>query len=322
MGFQDKLFRKTFFVILNMSPAKLSALKSVGVVGDILMRLKETYEKYIEHLRLKGLTKKTIVEHSRFLFGSLSHSIENREIVDLKITDVDYVVSAGNRHGEYGAQRSVVVFRQLLKFLKQSGYAISFDWRDIRVPKVPQKPVEFLTPEEMELIRNKLPNDLSGIRARALIEVLYDTGMRISEAISLNKEDIDWNKKEVKVLNAKTKEWGTVYFTERSFYWLKKYLETRKDDLPALFISGRGRLVRSSSGNYLRTHLRSLGIKKKITHHIFRRSFVTSLIQGNVDIKSVQTLARHKSERTTLRCYTGIDVKRAKELHQKVMGKL
>lgn len=286
------------------------------------MRLKDTYEKYIEHLQMKGMSEKTINEHKRYLFGSLSHSIENKEIIDLRIADMYQVIASGREHGEYGSQRSIVVYRQLLKFLRESGYALSFDWRDIQVPKVPQKPVEYLTPEELNKVRDSLPSDMAGLRTRTLIEVLVHTGMRIAEAISLNKDDIDYETKEAKVLNVKTKEWGKVYFTDETLFWIKKYIEKRKDNLPALFVSGRGRLLSNTSRNYLRVQAKKMGIKKHIKHHIFRKTFVTTLIQNNVDVKSVQTLARHKSERTTLRYYTGVDNERAKKLHQEVMKNL
>jgi integrase len=80
--------------------------------------------------------------------------------------------------------------------------------------------------------------------------------------------DIDWEKKEVCVVNAKSKDIEMVYFTDHSLFWLKKYMEKRKDDLPHLFVSGRGRLLTVTSRNYMRTHLDNIGIKKHIKHHI------------------------------------------------------
>ncbi len=70
---------------------------------------------------------------------------------------------------------------------------------------------------------------MSGLRDRALIENLKVTGMRISEALSLNRDDIDWAKKEAEIINAKTKEQETIYFTDESLAWLKRYLDWRND---------------------------------------------------------------------------------------------
>ena len=287
------------------------------------MKLAENYESYLEYLRAKGMSPKTIREHHRFLYGSLSHSIQDRDIDDLKIADIALVMEAGAKHGKTGSQRSVCVYRRLLKFMKDSGIKLPFDWRDLEVPKLTSKPVEYLTFEELEKVRNHLnPNYLPDLRTRALIEVLLDTGMRISEACSLDIKDIDWEKKEVRVVNAKSKDIEMVYFTDRSLGWLKKYIAKRKDGLPHLFVSGRGRLLTVTSRNYMRTHLDNIGIRKHIKHHIFRKTFATYLIQGGVNIKEVQTLCRHRSERTTLRAYVGVNVEQAKVSHQQILGNL
>lgn len=265
---------------------------------------------------------KTIREHERLLYGSLSHSIADKEIDDLKIIDVAKVIEAGRVHGEYGSQRSVVVLRRLLKFIKESGIKAPFDWRDLEVPKVPHKQNEYLTPDELERVLDALDVDnFAGLRTRTLLEVLYATGMRISEAISLDKKDIDWDIKEAIIINAKTKDMEKVYFTDRCLYWIKRYIDSRKDDLPAVFVSGRGRLLSVTSRNYIRTHLQNLGFKKHIKHHLFRKTFTTHAIQRGAPITDVRYLARHRSPRTTLRYYAVMDAEKAKETHQRIFDK-
>lgn len=286
------------------------------------MKIKETFEQYLKYLEERGLSPKTVREHQRLINGSLAHSIAEYDISDLKMTDVSKVIAAGRAHGQYGSQRSVVILRRLLKYIKDSGIPIPFDWYEIEVPKVPQKPTEYLTPEELELVMNSLNiSTPAGLRTRAVLEVLYATGMRIAEAISLNKDDVDWENKEAMVTNAKTKEIEKIYFTDRCLQWLKKYLDSRKDDLPSLFVSGRGRMLSVTSRNYIRTHLWHLGIRKHIKHHLFRKTFATHLIQGGADITAVGDLCRHRSPRTTLRYYAAINKERSKEIHQKILGK-
>lgn len=288
------------------------------------MQIKDKFQEFIEYERNCGKIEKTIYEHQRLLFGSLSHSIQEKNINDLRLTDVALIMKAGEAHGEYGPQRSVCVFRVFLKYLHDSGVKLPFDWRDIKLPTVPQKSVEYLTEEELEKIRNCFDtNTLSGLRTRALIETLYDTGMRISEALSLNREDIEWEKRETKITNCKTKDQGeTVYFTDRSLNWLKLYLLARADNFPPLFASwGGNRLTSCTARNVLRRAVKNLGIKKHIRHHIFRRTMATKLLQNKVDIKTVQTILRHKSERTTLKYYIGIDKDKIKASHQAIMEK-
>src|SRR3989344_3464590 len=286
------------------------------------MKVKDTFENYLAYLEARGMAPKTVREHQRLLYGSLGHSKAEYEISDLKMTDAAKVIAAGRAHGYYGPQRSVVIFRRLLKYIRESGTPIPFDWHEIELPKVAQKPNEYLTPEELEKVLGSLDtSNHAGLRTRTLLEVLYATGMRIAEAISLNKADIDWENKEAIVMNAKTKDMEKIYFTDRCLDWLKKYLETRKDDLPSLFVSGRGRLLSVTSRNYLRTNLPDLGIRKHIKHHLFRKTFATHLIQGGADITAVGDLCRHKSPRTTLSYYAAINKERSKEIHQKILGK-
>mgnify|MGYP001617014996 CR=1 FL=1 len=286
------------------------------------MKIKDTFQDYLTYLTAKGLSDKTVREHERLIYGSLAHSISEYEINDLRMTDVAKVMAAGTAHGGYGPQRSVVVLRRLLKYIRESGTPIPFDWHELEVPKVAQKPNEYLTPDELEKVLGALDiTDRAGLRTRALLETLWATGMRIAEAISLNKADIDWEKKEAMVKNAKTKDMEMIYFTPRCLDWLKKYLDSRKDDIPAVFVSGRGRMLSVTSRNYIRTHLQNLGIRKHIKHHLFRKTFATHLIQGGADITAVGDLCRHRSPRTTLRYYAAINKERSKEIHQQIMGK-
>lgn len=287
------------------------------------MKISEYFEDYLQYMGQKGMDPKTISEHRRLLYGSLAHSIADRELDSLRMIDAALIMQAGAQHGTYGPQRSVVTFRRLLKFIKDSGYLLPFDWREVEVPNVPTKQNEYLTKEELEKVLNSF--DImtpAGLRTRALTEVLFATGMRISEVISLNKEDIDWEKKEAVVTNAKTKDVEKIYFTDRSLEWLKKYIASRKDNLPALFVSGRGRMLSVTARNYLRTHTAHLGIKKHIKHHLFRKTFATHLIQGGADIIAVGDLCRHRSPRTTLRFYAAVNKERSKDKHREILGKM
>ena len=167
-------------------------------------------------------------------------------------------------------------------------------------------------------------NDAGNKRLMVLIFLSYHA-VRILGGIlviSLNKEDIDWENKEAVVTNGKTKDREKIYFTDRSLLWLKKYLDSRKDDLLALFVSGRGRMLSVTARNYLRTHTQHLGIRKHIKHHIIRKTFATHLIQGGADITAVGDLCRHRSPRTTLRYYAVVNKERSKDLHRDILGRM
>src|ERR1019366_1534002 len=150
--------------------------------------------------------------------------------------------------------------------------------------------------------------------------VLLATGMRISEALSLDKSDINWETKEASVVNAKNGDQQPVMFTDRSLMWLKRYLDAREDDEPYLFTAGKGRMPPVTARFYLRAHTKKLGIKKHIKNHIFRKSFVTHLIEKGADLAMVSSLARHRDVRTTLRFYAAVNKERSKDVHQAIMN--
>lgn len=285
--------------------------------------VQELYSDYLDFMTQKGMDPKTVREHRRFLEGSIKTAIGNREVESLRIIDTAAIVQAAKEYGEYGPQRSMVVFRQIVKFAKGSGFTLSFDWRDIELPKVPKKLIEAYTREELDKMRNALDiTTHAGLRTRVLLEVALDTGMRIGELCVLKKEDINWEEFEAIIKNVKTGDTEKVYFTDRSLEWVKKYYDFRKDNLPYVFISGRGHLLPVTARNYLRTHLNHLGIKKRIKHHNLRKTFVTTLIEGGADITAVGDLARHKSPRTTLQHYAAVNKGRVKDVHRKVLNKM
>ena len=286
-------------------------------------KVQELYGDYLAFMLQDDNDPKTVREHRRFLEGPIKTAVGDHDIEALRIVDIARIKQAAKEYGEYGPQRALVTFRQLAKFAKGSGLKLLFDWRDIELPKPPKKLNEYLTPEELDKIREALDiTDHAALRTRVLLETLLDTGLRIGEACMLKKEDINWELQEAIVKNVKTGEPQKVFFTDRSLEWIKKYYDFRKDDMPWVFVSGRGHLLETTSRNYMRTHLQNLGIKKHIKHHIFRKTFATVLIQGGADITAVGDLCRHKSPRTTLEYYAAVNKERSKDIHRKVMNKM
>jgi integrase/recombinase XerD len=285
------------------------------------MKIKDAFEGYLKYRKEMGMQPITMANDRKMLYGSFTHSISEREIMSLKMTDIADVIEAGRAHGEFGPQRSVSTLRKFFQYLEENGQETPFDWRDVEVPHVPRKINEYLTKEELTMVLEAFDlTQLHGLRTRALCEVLFSTGLRISEALSLDKRDIDWETKEALVTNAKNGDQQTVLFTDRSLLWLKRYLDARMDHLPYLFMSGRGRMPTVTARCYLREHTKKLGIKKHIKNHIFRKSFVTHLIEKGADLAMVSSLARHRDVRTTLRFYAAVNKERSKDVHREIMN--
>ena len=148
------------------------------------MKIGDAFEPFFIWQVKVGMSRKTIANDRYYLEGSLAHSIQNIEVMDLKRTDVSKVIEAGRTLGKYGPQRGVCMLRKLLKYLKESGHPIPFRWQDIKIPTVSQKKVEYLTEDELERLLDGIDLvDPSGFRTRVLLEVLYATGMRIGEVL-------------------------------------------------------------------------------------------------------------------------------------------
>jgi integrase/recombinase XerD len=285
------------------------------------MKIKDAFEGYLKYRKEMGMQPITMANDRKMLYGSFTHSISEREIMSLKMTDIADVIEAGRAHGEFGPQRSVSTLRKFFLYLEENGQETPFDWRDVEVPHVPRKINEYLTEDELKRVLEAFDlTQLHGLRTRALCEVLFASGMRISEALSLDKGDIDWETREAIVTNAKNGDQQPVFFTDRSLRWLKQYLDARTDGLPYLFVSGKGRMPTVTARCYLREHTKNLGIKKHIKNHIFRKSFVTHLIEKGADLAMVSSLARHRDVRTTLRFYAAVNKERSKDIHQEIMN--
>lgn len=287
------------------------------------MKIFDFFAGLLEHKRAQGFTAKTEQEYKRIIEKIVGPAIGEIELDDLREIDADKIQIQGRNHGVFGPERGVVVFRQLLQYIKKTGVKIPFDWRDVKVPPAPKKEVDALSEDEWEAVRAAF--DLKwivGLRDRALTEILWCTGLRISEALSLNRDSIDWENKEVKIRNAKPPhEVDKVYFTDVALHWVRQYLQMRNENFDPLFVSLTGqRATPSGVRRTIHTAVLKAGIKKRVHPHLFRSTFCTELLEKGIDIKAVQTLARHRSERTTLKHYVRVNKARAKAEHQRALN--
>ncbi len=303
------------------------------IEGDTML-LKQKFQPFLEYLRRKGYQEKSIKEYKNCLYGTLSHSIQDIEVRNLKLTDIPKVIEAGRSHGVFGPQRSVVNLRNYLKYLKEDGVKLPFDWRDIEVPKVPTKQQPVFDTEEMFKVFELFPMNSSSVAARrmgwtmrTLFEVLFSTGLRIFEVLKLQRKDFEAIKR-YKELPMVGKGGGEelVFFTDRSIEWLDKYLAQRIDTSESMFVNSVGEPLKGSNAKSYVEHFKKKHVGfpaiEKLKFHSMRRTFVSYLFEEGMDIKSVQMLARHKSERTTLKHYVRANKKRTKEAYQRIMGNL
>jgi len=161
---------------------------------------------------------------------------------------------------------------------------------------------------------------MGGLRLRTLTEVLLGTGMRISEALQLDRDGIDFGKREAKIIGKGRKE-RTVFFSERAIQWIKYYLEARADSEKPLFVTNQmTRLRREDISKLFRRQAEKAGINKKITPHILRHTAATNLLFNGCPIAHVKEILGHERLETTCKYYLGVDKTKAKEAHGKYLN--
>jgi site-specific recombinase XerD len=194
----------------------------------------------------------------------------------------------------------------------------------ITIPKRPRREVVFLTSEEIQRFRESISiKPIYGLRFRTLVEVLLGTGMRISEALSLNCDSIDFQTKECLVIGKGSKQ-RAVFFTDDAISWIKKYIERRIDKNPALFVTTGDkprRLRNQDLTRYFKRQRLIAGINKKVTPHCLRHCFASHLAFNNCPFTEIKTLMGHERLDTTIRYYVGLtDKKKAKQAHQRYLN--
>jgi len=288
------------------------------------MKIGDFFGGLIENKKAEGVCEKTITEYKRLWEKVLIPSgVPEMDISQLKRNDASKILLAGQAHGVFGGQRGIVILRQLLRYIRDEGLNPAVNWWEITVPTMPRKVVEWLDPEEWEKVRNAFDlSSFTGLRDRAYVELLRATGFRPSEALSFTRDQIDWKKKQIKIKNGKPPyEDDIVYLTDECMKYLRLYLDVRNDNFPPVFVSLNGRKISLQNlRRSIKDEVRRAGITKRVHPYLFRKTFCTTLLFGGADIKSTQSLMRHKSERTTLRYYAAVSKARCKDVHQKLLN--
>lgn len=291
----------------------------------------------------KGLSPVSTRNYHNFLKTFLSWLKDNNlsEILPHEITPDHiwnyrlYLSRKKDARGRYIKKTTqsyyLIALRNLFNFFATKDI-ISLPAEKIKLPKLTDKDraIKFLKFEQVEKMLS-LP-DLStagGLRDRAILEVLFSTGMRVSELTSLNMRQFNlkrllenkFSDNELSIAG-KGGSLRTVYFSERALKWLAQYLKTRKDMCPPLFINYRPdeddnehRLTARSVERMVKKYTIMAGLPVDATPHTLRHSFATDLLTHGADMRSVQELLGHKNIVTT-QIYTHVTNQHLKDVHK------
>ncbi len=221
----------------------------------------------------------------------------------------------------------LIALRGFLKYLSKRGIK-SLDPTLVDLPRATKKQVTFLHFDEVERLLNEIPEDTeTGLRDRAIIELLFSGGLRVSELCNLNRDSINLERREF-VVRGKGKKDRPIFIDQSTADCVKDYLDMRADSLPALFLNNsQNQQAPTTSGDFRRLTPRSIerivqkyarlaGITKKVTPHTLRHSFATDLLMNGADIRSVQSLLGHANISTT-QIYTHVTDPHLREVHER-----
>ncbi len=219
----------------------------------------------------------------------------------------------------------LIALRSFLKFCaKRDIDALTAD--KIELARVKRTQVTFLSNEEMQrLLAEPNTAKLAGLRDRAILELLYSSGLRVSELVGLNTDYINLKRREFMVRGKGQKD-RPIFISEEASNWISRYLEMREDKSPPLFVRIGGKKQASTSGDYLRLTARSVqrmvaryallaGITKHVSPHTLRHSFATDLVMNGADLRSIQAMLGHSNIATT-QIYTHLTDPHLKKVHE------
>lgn len=282
----------------------------------------------------KNYSNYTIVSYRNDLIQFFNYLKLYRILKDDKIEYVDrsvmrkYIVYL--KKSDYSARsisRKISTVRSFFKFCLREGIIKVNPTINLITPKINKKLPYFLYLQEVnKLIETPLKNTIFGIRDRAILELLYGTGIRVGELVNLNICNIDLYEKTIIVFGKGSKE-RILPLGNPSIRAIQEYLSSRnlfekkifvnKNDLEALFLNRLGgRLTTRSIRRIIIKYMKMAGLNKKISPHVLRHSFATHLLEGGADLRSVQELLGHKSLSTT-QIYTHITKERLKTIYKK-----
>jgi len=293
------------------------------------MKLKDALDRFLEYLEIdQGKSAKTLENYSRWLNRFLSFS-GNIDVSKISLDVIrNFRLSLNRTKDERGKPLSLktqayhlIAIRAFLRYLAKNDIK-SLSPEKVELPKIVETEVNFLEPEEIKELFKAVPDSgkLRHLRDRAILETLYSTGLRVSELVGLDRDDINLNKGEFSV-RGKGGKIRVVFLTDTAIKFLKVYLEKRKDLDRALFVSTKGRkdnlrLSARSIERIIAFYAKKAGITKKVTPHTLRHSLATGMLRRGADLRSVQALLGHSSITTTQR-YTHITDQHLKEIHKK-----
>ncbi|PIP27399.1 MAG: hypothetical protein COX30_02100 [Candidatus Moranbacteria bacterium CG23_combo_of_CG06-09_8_20_14_all_39_10] len=306
------------------------------------MNIKDLKSQFLEYLEIeKNRSQKTAENYSHYLdrFLDWAKINEPKEITDDLVRSFRFYLSRfedakGNKLKKITQNYYIISIRSFLKYLAKRDIQ-SLQAEKVEIGKSSSKEIEFLEAEEVEMILEVASgSSFKALRDRAILELLFSAGLRVSELTNINRDKLDLKNREFSV-RGKGDKIRVVFVSDGAAKALQKYLDKRTDIDPALFVrdekalkkfkkvetprrgvsTGGLRITPRSIQRIVKYYAAKAGIIKDVHPHTLRHSFATDLLMNGADIRSVQEMLGHSSI-TTTQVYTHVTNKQLKEVHQ------
>lgn len=307
----------------------------------VLTPLHRQIIEFLEHIEVeRNLSRLTVRNYRHYLSRFADWFIETggRDISELDLEMMlkyrVYLAQFTDDHGDSLSKKTqgyhIIALRSFLKWLTKRDIQVLAPEK-IDLPKSEAHIMNVLDPEQLErLLSQPLPDTILGLRDRAILEVLFSTGLRVSELVSLNKEQVNTERREFGVIG-KGRKARVVFLSERSVQYLDQYIVSRTDPWEPLFVRHNRDDTPDIDGESMRLTTRSVQriVEKyaklaklpiKITPHGIRHSFATDLLQHGAGLRDVQEMLGHKNISTT-QIYTHVTRADLRKVHEKFHGK-
>ena len=307
-------------------------------MGVHMFDLSALVNEFLEYLEIeRNLSPLTIRDYRHYLENFAAWSTANSPISKPSDITVElirkyrvYLAHYNSPNGDLPLKKVtqnyyIIALRSFLKYLIRKDYAVVSPDK-IDLPKTESRSLKFLDRDQVErlLAQPDISND-RGLRDKVLLEMLFSTGLRVSELCRLNRDQINLERREFGVIG-KGQRPRVVFVSDRAAMWIERYLEKRIDNFKPLFIRYSGnqepvvngekmRLTPRSVQRSLDKYVRKARLPVKATPHVLRHSFATDLLMNGADLRSVQELLGHKNVATT-QIYTHVTNARLKEVHK------
>ncbi|OIO33495.1 MAG: tyrosine recombinase XerC [Candidatus Omnitrophica bacterium CG1_02_40_15] len=280
--------------------------------------------KFINYLEIeKNASYHTVTNYKIDLRG-FSESIKDKPIEQVTYLDVRLFLARmkEKNFSKSSVARKMACLRSFFKFLYREGYIKSNPAESLSTPKIDKKlPLFLSTDDAVKLLESPDSSDVIGLRDRAILETLYSTGIRVSELVGLDKEDIDFISGVLKVAGKGKKE-RLVPIGDKALRAIKAYFEKIKvidinENKPVFLNKSNRRASDRAVRRIVHKYIRKTSLNENISPHSLRHSFATHMLDRGADLRSVQELLGHANLSTT-QIYTHVTTGRLKAIYDKV----